>query len=163
MMMKETIHTFEKAGLGKAPFKVVGFEVKTYQASPESPVQVGDACRYCFTGIKDTFTIESADGKRFVVGSTCVNKTGDKGLIDVVKRQMNQLKAERTRARNQEKIDAAAEDLKKEDVKKKLAAISHPQEWAAKQGMTALDWAEWMMKNAGQSGMMRVVRYIAKI
>lgn len=161
--MNTKIHVFEKAGLGKAPFRVVGYEFKTYQACPDAPAQVGGSCEYCWTGIKDTFHIESADGQHFVVGSTCVNKTGDKGLIDATKRQLNAAKAQRTAERNQERIDAALKELKKEDIREKLADIPHEQGWAAGEGMTMLDWAEWMMKHAGMSGMMRVVRYIDRL
>lgn len=75
------VHVFERAGLGKAPFRFVGFYEKTYQACPGAPIQPGSTCDYCGQGIMICCEILSADGKRFKVGSDCVNKTGDRGLI----------------------------------------------------------------------------------
>lgn len=73
------IHPFEAAGLGKAPFKCVGYEYRTFQACQGAPVQVGGSCRYCGQGICHTYLIKSSDGKTFPVGSNCVEKTNSKG------------------------------------------------------------------------------------
>lgn len=75
------VHVFERAGLGKAPFRCVGVVQKSYQASPDSPVQPGGSCDYCGTGIYFHCMIRSADGRTFKVGSDCVFKTGDAGLL----------------------------------------------------------------------------------
>lgn len=69
-------HVFELSGLGKAPFRCTGY----YCADGQ-----GTGCAHCGTGIKHVFTIESSDGVVSRVGSTCVNKTGDKGLFDEAK------------------------------------------------------------------------------
>lgn len=82
----DTIHKFQRVGLGDAPFRVVGFTEIVYQACPGAPVQAGGSCAYCGTGIRYAAKILSADGKRFVVGMDCVNKTGDAGLVSAVKR-----------------------------------------------------------------------------
>ena len=156
------IHAFEKAGLGKAPFTVKEYARETWKAAPDAPDQVGNSCRYCWTGIKDVFYIESADGKVFPVGSTCVNKTGDRGLINTVKRQMNQLKAEKAYKRNTERIANAVVELEDPELRKSLASHPHPLEWRASKGDTLLDWAEWMLANAGMSGKMQVVRVVNK-
>ncbi len=74
------IHKFEAAGLGKAPFRVVGFSVRKYQACYGAPIQPGASCDYCGTGIMNVYTIASSDERRFVVGCDCVAKTGDAGL-----------------------------------------------------------------------------------
>lgn len=74
-------HVFEAAGLGKAPFRCVGVVEVTYQACPGAPIQPGGSCDYCGTGISIHCKIKSADGKEFKVGSDCVRKTGDAGLL----------------------------------------------------------------------------------
>lgn len=79
--MEKQLHKFEQAGLGTAPFQCVGIEEKTYQACQGAPVQAAGMCDYCGNGIRYCYVINSSDGKRFVVGSECVLKTGDKGLI----------------------------------------------------------------------------------
>ncbi len=93
------IHPFEKAGLGKAPFQCVGFTVKKYQACADAPVQPGDSCDFCGTGIMNVFEIQSADGRRFVVGIDCVEKTGDTSLGAAARQAA---KAERNKAIREE-------------------------------------------------------------
>ena len=41
-------HCFERAGLGKAPFRLVGFFECKWQAAPDAPVQPGKSCDYCY-------------------------------------------------------------------------------------------------------------------
>jgi hypothetical protein len=78
-------HAFESAGLGKAPFRCVGFTRSVYQAHPDAPQQPGSSCDYCGTGIMDVALIRSVDGKTFKVGCNCVEKVGDQGLIKAYK------------------------------------------------------------------------------
>lgn len=54
----------------------------------------------------------------------------------------------------QARIDAAREALSRDDVRAALAAQPHPRGFA---GKTRLDWAEWMMANAGTAGRLQVV------
>lgn len=86
MKMNNGIHCFENAKLGKAPFRVVGFEVRKYQACPGAPVQPGASCDYCGTGIMNVFHIKGAgvEDTPFKVGCDCVAKTGDGGLRKAV-------------------------------------------------------------------------------
>lgn len=79
------LHVFEKVGLGKAPFRFVDFHESKFQACPDAPVQAGASCDYCGTGIMYVCVIESADGKRFKVGSDCVSKVDDAGLLKAYK------------------------------------------------------------------------------
>lgn len=80
-MSATKVHPFERVGLGKAPFRVAGYEKRVFYACPGAPMQCGGSCDYCGTGIVHTFIIVSADGKRFVVGSDCVAKTGDRAMV----------------------------------------------------------------------------------
>lgn len=74
------VHPFERAGLGKAPFHVVRYERRVYRAAPDAPAQPGSTCRYCGQGIMNTFEVAASDGKRFVVGPDCVDRTHDTAL-----------------------------------------------------------------------------------
>ena len=92
------LHCFERAGLGKAPFKIVGSYECKFQACPGAPVQCGGSCDYCGQGIMYAVAIKSADGQTFKVGCDCVARTGDAGLIKLYKshpdvRKMNRDKA----------------------------------------------------------------------
>lgn len=102
------MHTFERAGLGKAPFRCTGFQVKKFQAHPDAPVQPGASCAYCHTGIMQCFEITSRDGKKFEVGCDCVDKTGDRGLIRSYKQHPM------VRAANRAKSQARDERVKAE-------------------------------------------------
>jgi hypothetical protein len=89
-----TIHVFEAKGLGKAPFKLEG-------------VTVGHAnCQFCATGISYQYHIVGIDGSQFFVGSDCVMKTGDTGLIRKVEFQVRKLKRDQRHANEKKKIDA---------------------------------------------------------
>jgi hypothetical protein len=106
--MTAPIHPFEAAGLGLAPFRFVGMEHKTFQACPGAPIQVGGSCDYCSTGISYFCWIESADGRRFKVGSDCVAKV-DPALAASVKRADADARLE---ARRQAAKDLAVEEAR---------------------------------------------------
>lgn len=74
-------HAFERAGLGVAPFRCVGYNYAVYQACPGAPLQVGTSCDYCGTGIKHVYLIVDSKGNSFKVGSECVRKTSDRTLV----------------------------------------------------------------------------------
>lgn len=84
----ETVHPFEAAGLGKAPFRFIGMIRQdiheTADGGEEVRVEIdgitfstkpGGSCAYCGTYIKNMYEIESADRIRFHVGCDCVHKT----------------------------------------------------------------------------------------
>lgn len=62
-------HVFQAAGLGLAPFKYVGLS------------EGAATCDYCGTPLRYRYTVRSADGREFIVGSDCILKTGDAGLV----------------------------------------------------------------------------------
>ncbi len=161
--MAGTIHKFEAAGLGKAPFRYVGNERRIFSI-PGVPgsAKPGASCDYCGTAIADCYIIQSSDGKQFKVGSTCVHKTGDRGIIDPVKREEARAKRERKHERDDLRI-ANATDLLTSKVKAALAAEPSPIEWRAERGDTKLDWVEWMFKHAGRRGMVEAARVVEKL
>lgn len=63
------LHCFEHAGLGRAPFSIAGFRKEPSH------------CAFCGTGILWQVLVQSADGRRFHVGSDCMQRCGDAGLI----------------------------------------------------------------------------------
>lgn len=158
---EHTIHKFEEAGLGKAPFRVVGVEIlrgplpildpKTgqhtggYSGSPGQPM---GCCRYCYTGIAECWWVESADGKRFMVGNVCVGKTGDRGL----KKQMAPLKRELSHKRDDARIATAQAALQDEAIRAAVQAEDSPNPWRAEKGESLLDHVEWMFEHAGRPG-----------
>lgn len=100
MTMTKT-HIWTEAGLGQAPFRVVRMETEEDRAGIENERKSnGQAyttnhcttCDACGTAIYNAYHIESADGRRFKVGCDCLEKTGDKGLIDVAKREAKRVK-----------------------------------------------------------------------
>lgn len=80
-------HVFTRSGNGQAPFRCVGYSHRVGPLVLADGSQVGyegqpmGTCDHCGTGIAECFEILSADGKRFIVGSSCVFKTNDAGLI----------------------------------------------------------------------------------
>jgi hypothetical protein len=161
----ETVHKFERAGLGKAPFRLVGMTREIYQAvpgDPNCPIQPGTSCDYCGQGIIDTYWIRSSDGRRFKVGCDCVAKTGDNGL----KRQIApHLKAKRDAA-SAAQIAALEESLADPELREALEQRPHP--YAGPHGgtfnsLTMLDWVNWTLDHAGVSGKVKAARAVRRL
>jgi hypothetical protein len=98
MEAEQPVHPFEAAGLGKAPFRCVGaYSLPSPSMAEQNPTAYQNAmremprgigigtCAYCGMGLTHNFIINSADDRKFVVGSDCVAKTHDKGLVNSVK------------------------------------------------------------------------------
>jgi len=140
----DRIHVFEKAGLGKAPFKYIGAS------------QLGSSCQFCGTGILYQFWVRSTDGKEFYVGSECIYKSGDSGLRRVVEQEVKKFK----KTREDERIKAAKGNL--EMLKDTFQTLQHPM---ADRGnffreKSLYDYAVYLFKWGGQSGKLRAVRMV---
>jgi hypothetical protein len=166
----ESIHVFEKAGLGKAPYQFLGVEhrvgpikigeengVETWAGAPGQPMGV---CAFCGTGIADCFYLKSADGKRFYVGCDCIGRAGDAGLKKIASREISKKRKQAETARVDMVRAMVASDPA---VRAKLSAVPSNVDYRAARGETMLDWAEWMLKHSGHSGCMKVVRYLARL
>jgi len=177
MTTTATIHVFESAGLGRAPFRFVGFEVVVYQACPGAPVQSGSSCDYCGQGIRNVCWVEDADGKRFKVGPDCVLKTGDRGIVDPVKRAVNRAKREAKAKLDAARIARCRENMGRSEVEQAMRAAPHPSAdsdmgtWVDGVHVLFSDlsvhslwtWAEWMMSHAGTAGRIKVCRAVERV
>lgn len=172
MTMTLDIHPWEKAGLGKAPFRFVGVTEKTYTACPGAPAVPAGTCDYCGNGILYCYGIRSADGKEFVVGCECVRKLDKNALVNATEFDKARLKLERDKraakrnvihAREKARIDAAIALLDRPEVAAAVANIPHPNASMAKDGRTYADYIEYMRRMAGNSGMIRVAKVIESL
>jgi hypothetical protein len=153
-------HVFERAGLGLAPYKFIGYSREIFQAvpgDPNCPIQPGSSCDYCGQGIMDVFRLRSRDGRTFKVGCDCINKAGDKGL----KREIAPAVREQQHKRDDARI-AAAKALLTDDVKAALSAQPHPYKFMADRGATLLDMVTWNMDHAGRAGKIKASRIIER-
>src|SRR5688572_901771 len=88
-----TIHPFEKAGLGLAPFRFTGMS-KNVISHGDGITQPGGTCDFCGEGIMWECYIRAADGKIFKVGNVCVAKTNDPSITDPVQRAVKKMQAD---------------------------------------------------------------------
>lgn len=160
------MHVFERAGLGKAPFQFIGMERKVGPIKLANGMECGapgqamGSCEFCGTGIADCCQIRSADGKTFIVGTTCVNKTGDIGLIKAYKRSPEYRDHQRKTRHDREtkKIEELKSKMEDPATRERLSSMPHPSEYHKEK--TALDYAEWMMDHSGNSGKIRLLKWI---
>lgn len=160
-MTDEIIHAFERAGLGKAPFRFIDVEMRWFVACPGAPKVPGSSCDYCGHGIAETCIIEDVTGKRFKVGNVCVGKTGDRGLINLAKEAINKIKREAKAIKDDARI-AAAKFLYETtpSIRETLSTYPHPHEIMAGRGLRRADYVDWMLKNAGTSGQITAAKII---
>lgn len=140
----DTRHVFEQAGLGIAPFECID----------RFFTDLTRVCDYCATCIHEVYVIKSVDNHTFIVGNVCIEKAGDEGLIDEVKR----FQRERRHVEADQRIEAARSQL--ESVKRLLAAEPHPFAYLSNQGKTLLDYVEWLLENGGRTGKLKAAKMI---
>ena len=166
-----SLHPFEKAGLGKAPFKFIGM---THEVGPirladgmttiGAPGQPMGSCDYCGQGIALVCRVKSSDGNVFKVGCDCVNKVyKDYGResADPIKRAIDRAKKEHQRkvrhAREQRKLAEYREwtDANREA----LEATPNPQ----REGESRWDQVEWFQRHAGTSGNLKLFKTLKAV
>ena len=139
----DSVHKFERAGLGKAPFRFIGmYEDRGPHkfAGPGgttieigSPGQPMGVCKYCGTGIAICCKVRSADGNEFVVGSDCIAKVGDEGMVKTIKRSP-EYRAHQRRLR--EDLDIRkTQELRKLLAENEAALTAIPHKWTSWQGV----------------------------
>lgn len=170
-----TIHPFERAGLGKAPFRCVGLYESKYQAipgDPSCPIQPGSMCDYCAAGIMNVFRIRSADGKEFKVGCDCVAKTYDACAKTELEREarrlrddVNRHKREHLNARKDQRIAAAKAKLEANrgalaELTIKTGSSIHT---ARTYERNAIEYFDWMFAHAGRTGKLKAARQLEEM
>jgi hypothetical protein len=165
------VHPFELAGLGKAPFRYIGLGQQDREygmvVTERLPgglcvvTQPGGTCEYCGMAIIVLCNVESADGKRFHVGSDCIRKV-DAALVARVDRDLAKRRKVATMARASAKLADLAALLADETARAKLATQPHPNAFMAQKGETLLGWAEWSAKNAGAKGRAKALATVRK-
>lgn len=165
--MCKTIHAFEQAGLGLAPFRFIGMieqEESPYDAGTvkagiiggcEIHTQPGGTCDFCGTFIIDMFKIRSADDKTFKVGSDCLLKTGDAGLIKLVPELKKKAAKARKEAREAELIRRAKEAFQSRP--SLFRDEPHPNAYWAKEGKTKRDYMQWCWDNDSTLNAARII------
>lgn len=157
-----TIHAFEEAGLGKAPFRYIGIEHQDISHGERVigssggiaiTTKPGGTCDFCGAYIVNMFKVESADGNRFHVGCDCIRKVGDAGLKKAIDRDVNQMKRDRDLARIAEAKAALPKAYS-------LCGKPHPNEYRASLGETLMQYVGWLLDNGGMSGRLRAARMV---
>lgn len=167
MEEKGKVHPFEAAGLGIAPFRFIGFERKVGPinlgngmmcGAPGQPMGV---CDFCGTGIANCCIIKSSDGKRFIVGCDCVERTyqefdAERDEVAIKAREeLKKQKREARHAREAEKLEELAAWI--EENKAVLDAMESDRE-----GQSLYDQWQWFSKNAGTTGKLKQGRIMRK-
>ncbi len=148
MENNEMIHLFEAAGLGKGPFKL------------HSVTAEGGHCQYCSTPIVFRFYLMGRDGSVFFVGSDCVMKTGDAGLMKVVEMEVKKRQKELREKREAAKMAAIKDSLSRQEVQDRLAAQPHPNRFFAKNGKTMKDYVAYIMRYGGKTAQLKLAKDI---
>jgi hypothetical protein len=148
-----TIHMFEKAGLGRAPYTFIGCEKRIGPLALPSGVSIGGfgqplgCCQFCATGIIYLFWLESADKKKFYVGSDCILKSGDKGLESIIAPILAEHQREVREARETylvQKWERTLAEAPDDGLWNKAYPGPHPYFYHARSGRTAGDF--WRYK-----------------
>ena len=152
------VHPFEKAGLGKAPFRYIGASEKHIK-HPDGSMQPAGTCDYCGTGISLQMHIKSSDSRCFIVGCDCVQKLDweDNQLSKLAKAVQNKHRSVQAKKRTQ----VQAENLETliEENKEKLMALPHPKGWETK---TYLDYILWLAPKCEKTGKSKLYKQIKK-
>ncbi len=143
---------FERAGMGLAPFRLLGIEAKVYVSHPGATPQPGGTCDFCGTGIRYVFRIRSADGKEYGVGCDCVRHTGDSGLVKVATEQQRKIDRDNRHERERRKIEALR-DWYETSGRDLAATLPSPNSHRATEyNETLADYVAWYQQNAGTKG-----------
>jgi hypothetical protein len=151
-------HAFEAAGLGVAPFRFVRVD------------RMHTSCQFCGTGIMYRFFVRGADGREFFVGSDCINRTGDHGLIQSYKMHPDYRKLLRDKAKA--KDDAIIMEWNALLADPKAAAaltakrVPDPRYWLQRDPDGCRPWleqAKWAWGGCGAAGRARYLKAAKQI
>lgn len=154
-------HVFERDGLGLAHLGPPEKRGAQSQCTEMAPAQPGGVCAHCGTGIMDCCLIRGADGRTFVVGTTCVNKTGDAGLIQAYKStpEFRAHQADLRREKDARVQIEWADFISRPEVRASLGAIPLPPRWDGAPSRTLLESLESGWGYCGMSGRARYLKH----
>lgn len=158
------VHVFERAGLGTAPFRCVGYTESVF-TMPDGSTKGGSSCDYCGTGIRFVCKIKSRDGRTFKVGSDCVAKTGDAGLIRSYRNSPEVRKVQRAKvaAKDAAVIAEWKALIEAPATVEKLAAVMVPgRPWIAGDMTPILENMKRVWPMCGASGRARTLKALKK-
>jgi hypothetical protein len=150
-------HAFSR--LGQYPYRYIGYSENKLVTSGTRDVKPGTSCDYCATAIVDAYHFRSADNREFKVGCECVKKADDAGLINAIERDRLRITREKRRAKVADRLARLTDLMLDPKVIESLSKYPHPKGFvnrATGQPMTLVDWANWMIQNAGDTGRRQV-------
>lgn len=168
MTALKSVHPFEEAGLGVAPFHYVGHSRAVFRAAPDAPAQPGASCDYCGTGIMDVFHVQGSDGRKFKVGCDCVRRTYAEFNAEIpvdFRREFARIEREKREERRVAKYHAAtarahAAIAALEGHPAAFADRLHPNAYYASQGKTYRDYIVFMLHRGGTAGKTSAAREV---
>ena len=175
--MSDSLHPFEAAGLGRAPFIFVGHTRKVGPLKLGCGTEVGapgqpmGTCDYCGQGIADCYAIRSADGKVSEVGCDCINKiykasnktsselARDKVYQETRRAILDAKNASRKASQDKKIAELLAQVAEHESL---LKGLPHCKSYWAEQGQTRWDELQWYLQNAGRKGKLDALKMALK-
>lgn len=154
--LNESVHPFDR--FGTAPYRFLGVTKNWFSTGQGDAGKPGGTCDYCGTGIAYEYHFQSADGRKFKVGSECMLKAdrdpaakahvamyGGPSLSDIAKR-------EKAKIDKQNKLNAAAQRFETlrsllPQVEATLKQYPHPHASYMGRPLTLYDWVKWMVDN----------------
>lgn len=179
-MTNSDIHPFEKAGLGKAPFRYIGQVPQVIQGDDRIldvsdgvtfSTKPGGTCDACGTYIVDMFRIVSADGQESVVGCDCIMKVAQtvrqrtqfEADLKALKKAKAKKAAAAKKVKDQARVQASIQTFDTNTrVQSALGSQPHPYQNMASQGKTMADYVSWMFLNAGLTGQVQAAKIVEK-
>lgn len=171
--MTNEINHASFAHIAPGPYRFVGYESEDMRAERKAHelasatdfvVQTdnmcGGTCDHCGTPIFDVYFFRAADGTKFKVGCECAEKalSGEDDARALASFRATKRKIDsKKRKALAEKKDAAAREWLTEHMSE-LANLPSPNATQAARGVTAEDWATWMLANAGKAGVQKTVK-----
>jgi len=170
-----SIHPFEKAGLGVAPFRFVKYDragvddldndgqliIRDANGNDTGArTKPGGTCCYCGQYIVAKVHVKDANGAVFHVGTQCAEKTtramGETKRADKLTKAFKANERAARKAREVARIEAAKSAGP--DVRDRLDAEPHP----TREGLTLRDWVGFMFANAGHTGQLKAARVVER-
>lgn len=155
-------HPFQRT-LGPGPYKFIGAGriavSETFGAryiGPECEAGVG-TCAHCGNGIMNIFVIETAEKRRFGVGSDCIMKAGMPAKeLTAVQRAVRSHQAQLRDARKVAKGEAAREELKSllEANSYRFSVLPHP----SIPSKTLLDYFNYCSERSSHGGLVLALK-----